>query len=213
MSKNTRQRIINITINLLNESGFMQVTLQNISTAANISLGNLTYYFPKKEVLITTIYRQLVGELRENMTSFRAYPDLLSIDQQIRTFYRFQRKYRFFYMDTLSIKRTHPKIAIEHQEHINFQIQDIHNMLLFNMGKGIFKSNVELGIYRYVAQSIWLLTSHWSRQVVLRGKFHEDTEDEMVNAIWSLMKGFLTEEGKKNYKEMIKNRVIDSNQN
>lgn len=211
MSKNTKQKIIEITIHLFNELGFMQVTLQNIATKANISLGNLTYYFPRKDTLINTIYRQLVNELRENMTSFRAYPDLLSIDQQVRAFYRFQQKYRFFYVDTLAIERSYPTIAKEHQDHINFQIQDIHNMLLFNIDKGILRSDVELGIYRYVAQNLWLVTSHWSRQIELRGKTHEDVENAMAAAVWSLLKGFLTEDGRISYSEMINNKdIIDA---
>lgn len=206
MSKNTKQKIIDVTIDLFNTIGYSQVTLQKISKDAKISLGNLTYYFSKKDDLINVVYRQLVGELRETMTSFRAYPDFFSIDQQIRTFHEFLKKYRFFYVDMLDIERTHPKIEAEHREHVHFQINDIHNMLIFNVGKGLLRSNVELGIYHYVAQSIWMMTSQWSRMIEIRGLHAQDTADEFANATWSIMKGFFTEEGKQAYKDMCAKR-------
>jgi len=48
--QHTKQKIVNTTIRLFNESGFANVSLPHIAKAMGISLGNLTYHFPKSSL-------------------------------------------------------------------------------------------------------------------------------------------------------------------
>jgi len=61
--QHTKQKIVNTTIRLFNESGFANVSLPHIAKAMGISLGNLTYHFPKKDQLIMSIFDAFVEDL------------------------------------------------------------------------------------------------------------------------------------------------------
>ncbi|MBC1476411.1 TetR/AcrR family transcriptional regulator [Listeria welshimeri] len=55
MKKNTKQEIIDISFKLFHEQGYTNVSTRNIADALNISVGNLTYHFKKKEDLIEAV--------------------------------------------------------------------------------------------------------------------------------------------------------------
>lgn len=55
----TNNRIINEATKLFNEKGYKNVSLRNIAEAAGTTIGNLTYHFPKKEDLVSTIQLEL----------------------------------------------------------------------------------------------------------------------------------------------------------
>jgi len=63
--QNTKSKITQTTINLFNEHGCRNVSLPQISDAMGISLGNLTYHFPKKDDLMLSVYKKFQDELAE----------------------------------------------------------------------------------------------------------------------------------------------------
>lgn len=198
----TKQKIINETIQLFNQQGFSNVTTDTIAKTVGISLGNLTYHFPKKDDLVVTIYRQLVAELRTVFATYRKHPDFLSIDGQLRAFYRFQSKYCFFYVDTLEIGRSYPKIGQQHQEHITMQIQDVHNIFIFNVGKKNLRNDVAPDAYERVAHSVWMMVALWTYQLLIRGKMDLDSENEMMESAWNLIFPYFTEQGKEVFRQL-----------
>ena len=55
MKKNTREEILTTAKRLFNERGYNSVSTRDIADALNISKGNLTYYFKKKEEIIEAL--------------------------------------------------------------------------------------------------------------------------------------------------------------
>ncbi|MFK7932433.1 MAG: TetR/AcrR family transcriptional regulator [Saprospiraceae bacterium] len=202
MRVNTKQKIMDETICLFNKHGFANVTTSRIAETLGISLGNLTYHFPKKGSLVEAIYQQLVTELRVLLTNYRQHPDFLSIDGQLRGFYKFQIKYRFFYVDTLEIGRAFPKIGLQHQAHINMQIQAISATFAFNVDKGNLINDVPANTYKRVAHSIWMMTALWTYQLLIRGKMDTDSENAMLESAWNLIRPYFTEGGQRVYNEL-----------
>ena len=89
MSK-TKKKIIEATISLFNEHGFANVSLPHISDKLEISLGNLTYHFPKKDQLIDSIYQLFQEELALITKDYEVLLDLGEMDKQLRVFYGLQ---------------------------------------------------------------------------------------------------------------------------
>jgi len=202
MRVNTKQKIIDETIQLFNEYGFANVRIERITKALGISLGNFTYHFPKKETLLEAIYQQLVNELHVLLSSYRNHPNFLSIDGQLRAFYQFQTKYRFFYVDTLEIGRANEAIGLQHQAHIESQIQGIHNIFLFNVEHGNLTKEVSMDTYRNVAHSVWMMVALWTYQLLIRGKMDIDSENAMLEGAWGLIKPYFTKRGQEVYNEL-----------
>ena len=62
MRINRKEAICDAAAQLFNEKGYDQVSMREIAKQAGTTIGNLTYYFPKKEDIVI----QIVSELHED---------------------------------------------------------------------------------------------------------------------------------------------------
>lgn len=192
--KNTKQKIIDTTIQLFNKNGYATVRLPHISAGLGISLGNLTYHFPKKKQLVLAVYEHFVSELALVTKEFKAYGGLEEIDRRVRAFSQFQQRFRFFYLDLLDLERAYPAIAERHYVHIEGQIKGIYSLIIYNMEQGNFATLADMGIYERLAHQMWMTTVFWASQLAVRNK--PDDEEGMVSAVWLLLSPYLTEQGR-----------------
>lgn len=58
-----RQKILEIAKTLFNENGYFNVTMYQISNHLGISVGNLTYYYPKKADILRGIMAQSLHDV------------------------------------------------------------------------------------------------------------------------------------------------------
>ena len=68
-----RKKILRRTLKLINSDGPVALRIKDLSSGLKLSPGNITYYFPKKEDLLTCIhqeYEEEVAKITEAM-SFR----------------------------------------------------------------------------------------------------------------------------------------------
>lgn len=193
----TKLKIINTTINLFNQHGFANVSLPRIAKEMSISLGNLTYHFPKKDQLIMAIYDIILTDLKAITTVYQTpiaigIENLLEFDGQFKAFYDFQQKYRFFYLDLLELERAYPVLEAQHQAHIQNKIEELHQYFLFNIQTGDMLNKPEA--YSFLAQQVWMTVVFWPMQSAVRGV--ENSKAKMVETGWFLLSPYLTEKGK-----------------
>jgi len=202
----TKKKIIETTIQLFNEQGFANVKLPLIASTTEISLGNLTYHFRKKDALISSIYNLFQEELALITKDYEVLSDLAEMDRQLRAFYDFQQRFQFFYLDLLEIERAFPAIAKKHHQHIEGQIDGLEKSFVYNMGMGYLKEHEDSRIYKHLGQQFWLSTVFWLMQLAVRGK--EGTVDNMTEAAWLLVLPHTTEKGKTNFENIFKSIEI-----
>jgi len=202
----TKKRILETTIRLFNRDGFANVSLPQIADIVDISLGNLTYHFKKKEDLIENIYALFQEELAIITKDYKQLSNLGEMDAQLRDFYEFQQRFQFFYLDLLEIERAYPAIAAKHQKHIEGQINGLaksfnHNAILGNLVE--YERSI---IYQHLGRQFWLSTVFWSMQLAVRGK--KGTVDEMTQAAWLLVLPHTTEKGRTDFEPIFKTEKI-----
>lgn len=201
--KNTKTRILEASISLLNEHGFANVSLPQIAKKLGISLGNLTYHFPKKEQLVERIYDMFRDDLTIITKEYQPLVDLAGIDLQLQAFYKFQEKYRFFYLDLLELNRAYPAIAERHHPYVEGHIKGIYNYFIFNVGSGNLQSFDNLEVYEKLAHQFWMTIVFFRTQLAFRGK--TGTQEEMRTDAWALVFPYLTEKGKNQLQHIIDN--------
>ncbi len=189
----TKLKIVEATIRLFNQYGFANVSLPQIAGELNISLGNLTYHYPKKDQLIMSIYEVFLEDLKSITKVIQNFENLKEMDLQLRAFHQFQQVYRFFYLDLLELGRAYPILAKRHEEHIEHQIESLYQYFLFNISIGTM-SDQNPKIYYALSKQLWMTVVFWSTQLAIRGK--TSTEVEMVEAAWLLLQPYLTSKGK-----------------
>jgi len=200
----TKKKIIETTIQLFNEHGFANVKLPLIASTTEISLGNLTYHFPKKDQLIMSIFDAFVEDLGRITKGYQLV-DLAEMMQQLGAFYDFQEKYLFFYLDLLELERAFPDLKVRYQAHIQQQIAGLHQGFLLNESTGLLKSFEDIEIYEGLALQYWHTVVFWRMQVAVRGV--KSTKDGMLKMAIALLNPYLTAKGKKNLISDNKNQI------
>ncbi len=203
----TKKRILETTIRLFNRDGFANVSLPQIADIVDISLGNLTYHFKKKEDLIESIYALFQEELAIITKDYKQLSNLGEMDEQLRGFYEFQQRFQFFYLDLLEIERAYPAIAERHQKHIEGQINGLAKSFTHNASLGNLTEYEKPIIYQHLGQQFWLNTVFWSMQIAVRGR--TSNVEEMTQAAWLLVLPHTTEKGRIDFEHIFKTEKID----
>jgi len=136
----TKQRILATSLKLFNEEGLPNVSLRRIADELNISVGNLTYHFNKKEVIEETLYYELValidkefGPIPDEELSLKILKDLTG------KLFSYLYEYRFIFIDLVYIMRTNDTIRAHYSELVTLRkIQCTH----------FFTQLIPLGILR-----------------------------------------------------------------
>ncbi len=71
----TKNRICRLAKVLFNERGYDDVSLRDIAEAAGMTVGNLSYHFPKKDMLILTIRENTYNDVDNFLDNIRASED------------------------------------------------------------------------------------------------------------------------------------------
>lgn len=108
----TSEKILEHAKKLFNEKGYSNVSLRNIAESAGTTIGNLTYHFPKKEDLISTIQLELYSDFQsiqlENLDAHTLLKEL------IRSFYLMDQNRdnnTFFYKHIVELSNESTTIA------------------------------------------------------------------------------------------------------
>ena len=197
----TKDNIIAQSVKLFNKHGFTNVSMKDIADALEISPGNLTYHFKKKEDLLVSIYRELVYERQELYGSITVLPGIANIHALLKPLMDLHIKYRIIYVDMLEIARLFPSIDRLNKEHINVQINAIKSVLDYSVESGNMLPEQRKGQYYDLAHTCWMLFHFWLQQQLItgnKGSFH----DQARFAIWNLVYPLLTTKGRHNFKKV-----------
>ena len=116
--------------------------------------------------------------------------------------FRLQQEYVFFYLDTLEVVRAYPSIKEAHQQHITFQINQLRNILNFNVSRGALVTETQEGLFEHLAVQIWTTMDLWLIQQAIRDEVPPD-EQQYKAAIWLLLYPYFTRMGQLEYQQML----------
>ena len=110
----TRLTLLRRARELFNEHGLQTVGVRDLARDLDLSPGNVSYYFPRKENLVEALMDELREENRENMTGLLAatsLPDLLDRYQRV---FQTQYEHRFLARAVVDIVDTYPRLAVNY---------------------------------------------------------------------------------------------------
>ncbi len=197
----TKQRILNAALQLFNRDGLMNVRLQHIADEALMSIGNLTYHYRTKELIVNALWNIVQKQQEELLANFRVAPLFEDVERQIRHTFQLQQNYLFFYVDTLEIMRAFPDIREAHRQHRQWQVKQIEIMIDFNIARGVFQSEPQPGLYEQIARQYWLTSHSWWYYCRVVG---DDILDFAAyrRAMWSIWQSIFTPRGWLEFQQM-----------
>lgn len=163
----TREKIIKISIELFNEKGIQNVSIRDIASKSNISIGNLTYYFKKKNDLI----HATLEVLSERLSVALARPTELAslefgVDYLIRIYTTFW-EYRFYFNALNYLIVRDRQLREDYYEFRDWLIDTVASDLEYMCKNGYWNEPTSPNSFRLQAENIWRLWLSWLRMYQL----------------------------------------------
>lgn len=202
---NTKDKIIEIAIQLFNAQGFGNVSIQDIANELGVNRRNIAYHFNSKAELLEAIANEMWEQLEKERQKRRDFPSFENLDNEAKMYHAFQKKYTFIFNDLQVIK--HPLLADKFRIFCLQTIKDNEAAIAFSIKLGNMKAEPFSGAYSNLCLAIWVLAMFWGFQQVIRDV--EDSE-EGTKVIWSLILPHFTEKGIESFKAFFGADFYDS---
>lgn len=191
LKKNGLQmKILETAVKMFNEEGYSSVSIRDISKKLNISPGNLTYYYKKKNDLIKAIFDlQYIEYKNMNIVPCSDIEGLSIIFQNI---IKHQNKYAFYFNNIIEIPRLYPELS-DIQIKVFKEFKDLFKYSLLNLNKeGIVRSELMQDAYDDLAFALLSAALFWNQQNVYNEKF---SKKNIVHMLWNILLPNFTQKG------------------
>lgn len=111
-----KDRILNASVDLFNQSGTVAITTNHIAKHLSISPGNLYFHFSNKEEIVRELYARMCSETYEVWAEKEGEtrtPEQF-VEQAFGVFY----KYRFFHREMYHLRRSDPQLTSNWKKHL-----------------------------------------------------------------------------------------------
>ena len=194
MRASLRQDIITAATALFNERGYHQVGMRDIAGALGISVGNLTYHFPKKQDILQAIMERNfhVTAVREEVTTLGQLQTLL--DKMLASL-----EVNAFYFRDPSLYPLNPAGSRD--------VEDLYQLLLKALGaleaKGLFSPALTGERREDLIRILMLSHLGWIQQSDTFSPVQGMDRPRFLRAHWTLMEPYLTEKGREAFRQEI----------
>lgn len=201
----TKQKIILAAITLFNENGLVNVRNQDIAKQAGISLSNFNYHYKTKQDLVYAVFGYVSSVLHTEVYGNKLLIEEGQALEITKSYYAFEEKFRFFYLDTYNIIQIYPELKVAVQQQIKEAIQIIKNLNYMSIGMGyLLPEPTDMpGLYNTLAEQIWINNHFWFAQMNIRS-----VEGSVVlkglEASYAILYPYLTAQGRVIYQAFIK---------
>jgi len=200
----TKDKISEAALFLFNHFGFVNVRLQHIADEAGLSVGNLAYHFKTKDEIVELLYENIVNRQKNLLTDLRMIPLFINLNSYIDNTFLMQRRYSFFFTDTLEIMRAHASIRKKHREHIQWQTIQLKIFIQFNIARGALLNFDLPDSVENFSNRFMLLTDSWMGYKMLQGeKISELNGQEFHSALWGMTSPNFSQAGKNEFNQML----------
>ena len=189
----TKERILQLSLQLFNERGERSVTTNHIAAELNMSPGNLYYHFRNKSEIIKELMEQYQGETLQML----ALPDdrLLDANDKIRYFQVLSSQlwaYRFLHRDVYHL--------VENNEDFRKMYPRFAGQVM-QQGQKIYQAFVDAGLMQMTSSEIeallinlWILLTNWTNFLYMSGHITDSNTLE-EKWVWQALRQMVFLEG------------------
>lgn len=190
VKKDIKEQIFEQTLRLYNERGYQNVSLREIAQALDISVGNLTYHFPKKEDLL--IY--LVKRQHLNYKKTPIPRTLGELNRYFSNNVAFQERNLYYFRDFNVLSQIYPEM-------LAYRAQVMHDRreLLMRSLECLRADEMLLpepceGQQEALVSALIIVLTYWKPYCALSGELIRD--NGLLSCLWGILYPCLTDDGK-----------------
>lgn len=185
----TREQILAAAERLFAEQGYHNVSMRAISAELDISVGNLTYHFPRKADLANALLEQ---ELEQTLVP--AQPGLAALDEYLKRMLRSLQRHARLFSDPLMFS-TVPALAREHQAHIDRLRAGLLALLRAQCEAGLLQPDLALQTQEQLASLLMYSHVGWQHQLAAAPESEDAAVERMMRIQWTALRPYLTPAG------------------
>lgn len=198
LRRDLKTDILGMARRLFNEYGYNRVSMRQIAEALNISVGNLTYYYNRKEDLIEAV----IMEMHAHVPCPPAPTNLAELDALFTQMLANLHENAYYYWHYAQLSQISPRIRDVQLQTLERQYAMLSEVFGNLNRDGWLVDEEYAGQYGDMIKTILLICVYWMPQSRLEEdlSFHRD----FSGCIWSVIYPLLTAAGKRDYAETIR---------
>ncbi len=197
MHANIKDEILEAARQLFNQRGYDAVSMRDIAGALGISVGNLTYHYPKK----TDIVLALMTQTRHPEMQDQNVCSLADLDRFIRQLLRSVIDH-FFYFQNVGHFMSEP--ALKQSELTNSDI--VRENFLHELGRlielGYFTPDFTPALARTLGNFIMLSHYAWAQYTILHDRTAEAAIDTFTHDHLAILAPYFSKKGRSEYEAL-----------
>ena len=199
----TNEKITCHALMLFNEKGVDQVSSLEISQALNISYGNLTYHYKKKDDIVLALYTQMQDKLNTAINHLvqRIFEETFYL-KLVNEIFEIIWDYRFIYLNINSLMNQFTFICESEKSYSATRIKILNRAKKYLIQEGYLKEEVNNN-YESLIQNLNMILYGWITDAKL---FYEGDESKKIEVYVSLFYNValthVTEKGLKRYQQI-----------
>lgn len=141
--KLTADVILARALEMFNEQGIQSVGVREIARDLNLSPGNVTYHYAKKEDLVLAIARELSDLNSQTIQISRQPQDLVQFLEMFRALFENQYRYRCLVLSVVHVMEHYSAVAEHHKRTQTVRTGSFRDTLCHLRDAGSIRGNVE----------------------------------------------------------------------
>jgi len=187
----TRNEILDAAEALFGQRGFHRVTMRGVAEAVGISVGNLTYYFPKKTDLANALLEREVEAITAPVP-----PTLAGLDSYLRRMLLSLVDHARMFSDPL-IFQSVPQSAQSDRERVARLRQTLRGLLAALREEGLLAAGLEGGSLDTLTDLLMYSHIGWEHTLLLTGAAVPEALEKAMDTQWLALAPWLTEAGRR----------------
>lgn len=198
----TREKILEAARLLFNKKGVEKVSVRNICSKLNISLGNFSYHFPDKGKIVSDLFQRMTEEMHAVLASIpRDSMSIFFYLESHKQLFLIQEKYKFFYLNLFEILTHHEDIKRSYLDNSKAERKMAHELLDLYVEKGVLKKGIPRLQFERMINVGQILNNSWlvDAEILFKGN-QKKKLNYYMRICCGLLEPYLTDNSLKEYK-------------
>ncbi|WP_078552027.1 TetR/AcrR family transcriptional regulator [Bacillus alkalicellulosilyticus] len=195
--KNTKDRILDVAIELFNHEGTSSVSTNHIAKELGISTGNLYYHYQNKEEIIRAIFEKMIREwdVVWQAPALPWEPTIEDLKKIIRTTFQLEWKYRFFYRELIVLMKVDPLLKERHQSVQKQRMTEQQVFFQYFIKAGVLRIPEDQQLVGALLKISWMISNYWLAFLETSGEVvSEENIEQGIELMMMVIKPYIVEE-------------------
>lgn len=186
MSKQTRERILETSLELFNARGEPNVTTNHIADELGISPGNLYYHYRNKDDIVEQLFARYEARMDQALVvPDGRLPNLEDVWMQLHLVFECMWTFRFLYRDLVDIVSRNRKLKQHFARILNRAALSADQVLRGLAQAEILRATPDE--IRATAENVLLVATFWLNYNTVRGARADPSQEDLTHGIYQVM--------------------------